>query len=83
VGLYYGATNMEAPLCEREEVSVVGGGNSAGQAAVYLTQFATHVHVAVRSDKLSDTMSALSHSADRNPSQDYDPLLDGDHWTGR
>ena len=57
VGVCYGATNMEAQLCEGEEVIVGGGGNSAGQAAVYLTQVATHVHVAVRSDKLSDTMS--------------------------
>jgi len=57
VGVYYGATNMEAQLCEREEVIVVGGGNSAGQAAVYLSGFATLVHILVRSGQLSDTMS--------------------------
>ena len=57
VGVYYGATNMEAQLCEREEVIVVGGGNSAGQAAVYLSGFATRVHILVRSGQLSDTMS--------------------------
>ena len=57
VGVYYGATNMEAQLCEHEEVIVVGGGNSAGQAAVYLSGFATRVHILVRSGQLSDTMS--------------------------
>jgi thioredoxin reductase (NADPH) len=57
VGVYYGATNMEAQLCEHEEVIVVGGGNSAGQAAVYLSQYATRVHILVRSGQLSDTMS--------------------------
>ena len=57
VGVYYGATNMEAQLCEHEEAIVVGGGNSAGQAAVYLSQYATRVHILVRSGQLSDTMS--------------------------
>jgi len=57
VGVYYGATNMEAQLCVQEEVIVVGGGNSAGQAAVYLSQFASKVHILVRSGQLSDTMS--------------------------
>ncbi len=57
VGVYYGATNMEAQLCEHEEVIVVGGGNSAGQAAVYLSGFASRVHILVRSGQLSDTMS--------------------------
>jgi thioredoxin reductase (NADPH) len=57
MGVYYGATNIEAQLCEAEEVIVVGGGNSAGQAAVYLSQFASKVHMLVRSGQLSDTMS--------------------------
>ena len=57
VGVYYGATNMEAQLCGGEEVIVVGGGNSAGQAVVYLSQFASRVHMVVRSGQLSDTMS--------------------------
>ena len=47
-GLYYGATFMEAQLCVAEEVIVVGGGNSAGQAAVFLAQTAKRVHVLVR-----------------------------------
>jgi thioredoxin reductase (NADPH) len=56
-GVYYGATAMEAQLCRGEEVIVVGGGNSAGQAAVYLSGFASHVHVLCRSNRLADTMS--------------------------
>jgi len=56
-GIYYGATYIEAQLCEGEEVAVVGGGNSAGQAAVYLSQTARKVHMLVRSGSLSDTMS--------------------------
>ncbi len=56
-GVYYGATHMEAQLCEGEEVAVVGGGNSAGQAAVYLSQTARRVHMLVRKRDLTDTMS--------------------------
>jgi thioredoxin reductase (NADPH) len=57
VGVYYGATFMEAQLCVGEEVVVIGGGNSAGQAAVFLAQMTKHVHILVRSDGLADTMS--------------------------
>ncbi|HTV57757.1 MAG TPA: FAD-dependent oxidoreductase [Verrucomicrobiae bacterium] len=56
-GIYYGATFIEAQLCSEEEVIVVGGGNSAGQAAVFLSQTAKHVHMLVRSGQLADTMS--------------------------
>jgi thioredoxin reductase (NADPH) len=56
-GIYYGATYMEAQLCEQEETIVVGGGNSAGQAAIFLSQTARKVYLLVRSGKLSDTMS--------------------------
>jgi len=56
-GIYYGATFMESQLCAGEEVAVVGGGNSAGQAATYLAQTSTRVHVLVRSSELSSTMS--------------------------
>jgi len=56
-GIYHGATFMEAQLCSGEEVVVVGGGNSAGQAAVFLAQTAKHVHMIVRSNGLTDTMS--------------------------
>jgi thioredoxin reductase (NADPH) len=56
-GVYYGATFIEAQLCKGEEVIVVGGGNSAGQAAVYLAQTSKHVHLLVRSERLADRMS--------------------------
>lgn len=56
-GIYYGATFIESQLCENEEVAVVGGGNSAGQAAVFMSQTARKVHMLVRSGELSSTMS--------------------------
>lgn len=56
-GVYYGATFMEAQLCRDEEVIVVGGGNSAGQAAVFLAQTARRVHVLIRSAGLAESMS--------------------------
>jgi len=56
-GVYYGATFIEAQLCGHDEVIVVGGGNSAGQAAVYLSQTAGKVNMLVRSGNLSETMS--------------------------
>jgi thioredoxin reductase (NADPH) len=57
VGVYHGATFVEAQLCGGEEVIVVGGGNSAGQAAVFLAQTTKHVHMLVRSAGLAATMS--------------------------
>jgi thioredoxin reductase (NADPH) len=56
-GIYYGATYIESQLCERVEVAVVGGANSAGQAAVFLSQTAAKVHMLVRGAELSSTMS--------------------------
>ena len=56
-GVYYAATTMEAQLCAEEEVVVVGAGNSAGQAAVFLAQTAGRVHMVIRSGGLADTMS--------------------------
>ncbi|HEY1482623.1 MAG TPA: FAD-dependent oxidoreductase [Candidatus Acidoferrum sp.] len=56
-GVYYNATYMEAQLCDSEEVAVVGGGNSAGQAAVFLAQTSSKVHLLVRSRQLSESMS--------------------------
>jgi len=56
-GIYYGATHLEAQLCSGEEVIVVGGGNSAGQAAVFLAQTSRKVHVLVRAAGLASTMS--------------------------
>jgi thioredoxin reductase (NADPH) len=67
-GIYYGATNMEAGLCDGDDVIVVGGGNSAGQAAVYLSQCASKVYMLVRSGSLSDTMSRyLIQRIEENP----------------
>jgi thioredoxin reductase (NADPH) len=56
-GIYYGATYIESQLCGSDEVAVVGGGNSAGQAAAFLSQTAGKVHVLVRSGELSSSMS--------------------------
>ena len=56
-GVYYGATFIEAQLCRGDEVVVVGGGNSAGQAAVFLAQTARRVHMLVRAKGLAETMS--------------------------
>jgi thioredoxin reductase (NADPH) len=56
-GVYYGATHLESQMCEGEDVIVVGGGNSAGQAAVFMAQTARHVYMLVRSDSLAQTMS--------------------------
>jgi thioredoxin reductase (NADPH) len=56
-GVYYGATFIESQLCEGEEVIVVGGGNSAGQAAVFLAQTAGKVHMLIRGKALAESMS--------------------------
>ena len=56
-GIYYSATYMEAQLCSGEEVIVVGGGNAAGQAAIFLAQTTKRVHMLVRSNGLGDSMS--------------------------
>jgi thioredoxin reductase (NADPH) len=68
VGVYYGATFMEAQLCRGEEVVVVGGGNSAGQAAVFLAQTAKCVHMLVRGSGLAESMSRyLIRRIEQNP----------------
>jgi thioredoxin reductase (NADPH) len=56
-GVYYGATHIESQFCDGEEVIVVGGGNSAGQAAVFLAETSRKVHLLVRAKGLSETMS--------------------------
>jgi thioredoxin reductase (NADPH) len=56
-GVYYSATHLEGRLCAGEEVAIVGGGNSAGQAAVFLSGLASHVHMLVRGTGLSESMS--------------------------
>jgi len=57
VGIYYGATQVEGQLCGGEEVAIVGGGNSAGQAAVFLAGITKHVYLLVRRAGLAETMS--------------------------
>jgi thioredoxin reductase (NADPH) len=56
-GVYYAATRMEAQLCGDEEIAIVGGANSAGQAAMFLAATAKRVHMLIRSDGLARTMS--------------------------
>jgi thioredoxin reductase (NADPH) len=56
-GVYYAATEMEARLCGGDEVVVVGGGNSAGQAVVFLSRVARRIHLVIRGDDLGKSMS--------------------------
>jgi len=70
-GIYYAATEMERQVCAGEEVAVVGGGNSAGQAAVYLADKCRRVHVLVRGSGLADSMSRyLIRRIEDNPTID-------------
>ena len=85
-GVYYGATFVEAQLCGGEEVIVVGGGNSAGQAAVFLAQTAKRVHMLVRSNGLAASMSRyLIRRIENSPTIIFRPqteivaLEGGDH----
>jgi thioredoxin reductase (NADPH) len=57
-GIYYGAAMTEAAACKEKEVMIVGGGNSAGQAAMYLSKFAEKVSIVIRRKTLKDTMSS-------------------------
>jgi thioredoxin reductase (NADPH) len=67
-GVYYGAAVTEAPAVRGKEVFVVGGGNSAGQAALHLAKFASHVTLLVRSSSLAESMSEyLIDDMRRNP----------------
>jgi thioredoxin reductase (NADPH) len=88
-GIYYGATYLESQACGSEEVVVVGGGNSAGQAAAFLSQTARKVHMLVRSGELSSTMSRyLIQRLTQNPRielhlQTEIVALEGDTRLGR
>jgi thioredoxin reductase (NADPH) len=57
-GIYYGAATTEAAACRDKEVYIVGGGNSAGQAAMYLSKFAKNIYIIIRREDLTSTMSA-------------------------
>jgi thioredoxin reductase (NADPH) len=73
-GVYYLATPIEAQLCRGEEVVVVGGGNSAGQAAVFLAQTAKRVHLLVRGEGLTQSMSRyLIRRIEDNPAVNFRP----------
>ena len=72
-GVYYAATELEARACFGRNVVVVGGANSAGQAALFLAQQADQVHVLIRRDNLAETMSTLPRAADRSPRTDHRP----------
>jgi thioredoxin reductase (NADPH) len=67
-GLYYAATDVEARYCRDTEVAVIGGGNSAGQAAMFLSRTTRHVHLLVRGESLAASMSRyLSDRLDAHP----------------
>ncbi len=61
-GVFYAATDMEARLCKGKEVAIIGGGNSAGQAAMFLSRHASHVHLLVRGKSLAASMSSYLSS---------------------
>jgi thioredoxin reductase (NADPH) len=94
-GLYYAATAMESILCREREIIVVGGGNSAGQAAIYLSSVASHVHHLVRGPSLQSTMSQyLISRIERSPritvytdseivKLEGDAVLESVSWTNR
>lgn len=94
-GVHYAATAMELNLCGGEEVIVVGGGNSAGQAAVFLSRTTSHVHLLVRASGLAATMSDyLVQRIEQSPKITLHPqteitMLGGDErlrtvtWTDR
>ncbi|MEW4449040.1 FAD-dependent oxidoreductase [Qipengyuania sp. JC766] len=88
-GVFYAATDMEARFCAQKPVVVIGGGNSAGQAAMYLSRSAAHVHILVRGDSLADSMSSyLSSRLEADPSitihyRTQACALDGEGWLDR
>ena len=68
VGVYYAATQMEAQACHDDPVAIVGGGNSAGQAAMFLSRSSASVHVIIRGQTLETSMSRyLIDQIERNP----------------
>ncbi len=94
-GIYYAATAMEAGLCAGQVAVVVGGGNSAGQAAIFLARTVKHVHMLVRGKGLAETMSSYlierieaSERITLHPFTEVTALEGGSHlealeWTNR
>jgi thioredoxin reductase (NADPH) len=87
-GVYYSATTLEAQLCAGEELAIVGGANSAGQAAVFLADSARHVHMLVRGSGLAARMSRyLIQRIETNPRitlhthTEVEALEGGEHLT--
>jgi thioredoxin reductase (NADPH) len=82
-GVYYGAATTEAPAFEGRRVFVVGGGNSAGQAAMHLARYAQEVHIVVRRDSLHATMSQyLVAQIEKTPNIQIRPCMEIDRVDG-
>ncbi len=76
-GVYYAATDIEARFCRGKETIIVGGGNSAGQAAMFLARQTKHVHILIRQDNLHETMSAyLSSRIKQDPNITVHPYTE-------
>ena len=76
-GVYYGAATTEAAAFRDHRVMVVGGGNSAGQGAIYLSRYATEVHIVVRRSDLRDTMSQyLIEQIEKTPNIHIRPRME-------
>jgi thioredoxin reductase (NADPH) len=76
-GIWYWASVLEAKLCTGEEVAIVGGGNSAGQAAVFLSNYASKVHMLIRGEGLAVSMSRyLIDRISATPSVELHPSTD-------
>ncbi|WP_209348359.1 FAD-dependent oxidoreductase [Pontixanthobacter sp. CEM42] len=88
-GVFYAATDMESRFCSKKPVAIIGGGNSAGQAAMYLSRTAKRVHLLVRGDSLADSMSSyLRDRLEADPAisihyQTQVSCLNGDKWLER
>lgn len=85
-GVFYAATDMESRFCSQKPVAIIGGGNSAGQAAMYLSRTAKHVHLLIRGDSLASSMSSYLRDrleADPAITIHYGTQVDclhGDNW---
>ncbi|MGB7373011.1 FAD-dependent oxidoreductase [Pontixanthobacter sp.] len=88
-GVFYAATEMESRFCSQKPVAIIGGGNSAGQAAMYLSRAASHVHILIRGGSLADSMSSYLRDrleADPKITIHYSTqvsALSGDRWLER
>jgi thioredoxin reductase (NADPH) len=76
-GIWYCASPLEAKLCDGEEVAIIGGGNSAGQATVFLSSHASRVHMLIRGEGLAASMSRyLINRIEATPSVALHPNTD-------